>query len=132
MSVFRAHIAGGHLDFGSDFNLARFREWAKQHEGAWLKIEHEVPKRSRSQNSFYWVYLGVIERETGQDANDLHEYFKRALLPPVFKTIMGKEVKLPASTTELSKVAMGEYLEKICALTGVPLPDPQAAGYLPH
>jgi len=129
MTVFRANVLEGHLDFGSDFNLARFREWCREHEGAWLKIEHEPPKRSRSQNNYYWVYLQAIERETGNNANDLHEYFKRTLLPPVFKTVLGKEFKIPASTTELSKVEMGEYLDKIAALTEVPLPDPKAAGY---
>lgn len=53
-------------------------------------------------------------------------------LPPVFKTILGEEVRLPASTTELSKVALREYLDKITTMTGVPIPDPQEAGYLPH
>lgn len=130
MSVFRAHVREGHLDFGSDFNLARFREWCKQHEGAWLRITHEQPKRSRSQNSFYWVYLQAIEQETGNNASDLHEHFKRTLLPPVFKTVLGKEFKIPASTTDLTKVQFGEYLDKIAALTGVPVPDPQAAGFI--
>jgi hypothetical protein len=63
----------------------------------------------------------VIERETGQDTNDLHEYFKRTLLPPVFKTVMGKEFKIPASTKDLNKAAFGEYLDKIAAMTGMPV-----------
>jgi hypothetical protein len=70
--------------------------------------------------------------ETGDNADDLHEFFKRKLLPPVFKTIRGEEIKLPASTTDLSKSDFAEYLDRICALTNVPLPDPVAAGYLPH
>ena len=66
------------------------------------------------------------------NADDLHEWFKRHLLPPRFLKVRGEELKVPASTTDLDKVAFGEYLDKICALTGVPLPDPIAAGYLPH
>jgi hypothetical protein len=54
-------------------------------------------------------YLEVIARETGDNADDLHEFFKRKLLPLVFKTIRGEEIKLPASTTDLDKVAFGEY-----------------------
>ena len=73
----------------------------------------------------------MIEKETGNNAHDLHEYFKRTLLPPVFKTVLGKEFKVPASTTDLSKGDFTVYLDKIAALTNVPLPDPIAAGYLP-
>jgi hypothetical protein len=34
---------------------------------------------------------------------------------------MGKEIKLPASTTDLDKSSFGEYLDKICAMTNIPL-----------
>jgi len=106
--------------------------WAQDHDGARLIIEEEKPVRSLSQNSYYWVYLGVIADETGDNAEDLHEFFKRKLLPPVFKTIQGEEIKLPRSTTDLSKGEFTEYLDKICALTNIPLPDPKAAGYIPN
>jgi hypothetical protein len=94
---------------------------------------HEVrpsAKRSGQQNSFYWLYLGVIATETGDNADDLHEFFKRKLLPPQFITVRGEEIKIPASTTDLNKADFGEYMEKICALTGVPIPDPEAAGFI--
>jgi hypothetical protein len=132
MNLFRAIIREGQLDFGSQFNTLRFKEFLAQHEGKPVRIEHEVPVRSRSQNALYWVYLDAIEQETGNNASDLHEYFKRTLLPPRFVTVLGKELKLAASTKDLTKLQFGEYLDKIAALTGVPLPDPAAAGYLPH
>jgi len=94
-----------------------------------------MPKstRSSSQNAFYWVYLHIIETETGNNAKDLHEFLKRKLLPPKFLRIKGKEtyheIKVPASTTELTKLEMGEYLERICALVHVPIPDPAEAGF---
>ncbi len=50
----------------------------------------------------------------------------------MFEAIAAEKVKLPASTTELSKAASTEYLDKIAAMTGAPLLDPQAAGYLLH
>ena len=34
--------------------------------------------------------------------------------------------------TDLNKNDFSEYLDRIAAETGVPLPDPEAAGYLPH
>ena len=94
---------------------------------------HEVrlpPKRSDSQNRYLWFYYEIIAKETGENADDLHELFKRTLLPPVFKTVRGQELKLPRSTTELSKPEFNDFLDKIAALTGVPLPDPEAAGYI--
>jgi hypothetical protein len=97
--------------------------------GKKVKIEVIKPKRSDSQNAYYWLYLGVISQETGDDPNSLHEYFKRAFLPPRFITVMDKEVKIPASTTKLNKSDMAEYLMRIASETGVPLPDRELAGY---
>src|SRR5947209_12274567 len=125
--MFNAFVSNGHVVLP-----ARLQQWAREHEGARLVIEEEKHVRTHSQNAYYWVYLGVIARETGDNADDLHEFFKRKLLPPVLKTIQGEEIKLPRSTTELSKTDFGEYLDRICALTNIPLPDPEAAGYLPH
>jgi len=116
----------GGLNFGSSYNLSRFRQWCKENPGKELRIESVVHIRSNSQNRFYWLYLEVIERETGNVANDLHEYFKRVLLPPRFIKVLGKEVKIPASTTDLKKIEFGDYMEKINAMTGVEIPDAKA------
>ena len=119
----------GKQDFGSDFNEARFREELKKNEGKRYRIDKVENKRTLTQNSFYWFYLGIIERETGNTANDLHEYFKRIFLPPKYIKVLGKEIKIPSSTTDLKKLEFGEYMEKICAETNVPIPDPKEAGY---
>jgi hypothetical protein len=129
---FRCTVDKSGLVFPSMQAAARWNAWREDHEGAHIRIEEEKPTRSTSQNRYYWTYLDIIEKETGNNATDLHEFFKRKLLPPVFKNIMGEEMKLPASTTDLNKADFTMYLDKICALTGVPLPDPVAAGYLPN
>lgn len=132
MTVFLAKATEeGALDWGSEYNQIRLTETLKKTAGKTWRLELPEKKRSQSQNNYYWLYLGVIEYETGNNANDLHEYFKRIFLPPRYITVMGAELRIPRSTTELSKVEFGEFLEKICALTNVPLPDPIAAGYLP-
>ena len=127
--MFRAKIKDGNLDFGVA-QRAVFKDFLKVNEGRTLLIELEKKGRSLSQNGFYWVYLGVIARETGDNADDLHEFFKRKLLPPKFIKVRGEEVKIPASTTELNKADFGNYLEQICAMTQIPLPDIEAAGYI--
>jgi hypothetical protein len=59
----------------------------------------------------------------------LHEFFKRKLPPPRFVTIRGEEMQLPGSTTDLSKGEMVNFMDRICALTNIPIPDPAAAGF---
>lgn len=126
MVTFNAKIINGKMDFGSDYNEQRFQVFLNNNNGKELRLEIIESKRSKSQNSFYWLYLKAIERETGQDSKECHEYFRRSLLPPVYKTIFGKEIRLPNSTTHLTKLEFGEYLEKICAETGVPIPDAES------
>lgn len=120
----------GGMDFGSFHNISRFRQYCKEHIGKILRIEPQVTTRTMSQNKYYWLYLEVIERETGNNANDLHEYFKREFLPPKFIKIRinGKEVerKIPASTTELNKIEFGDYLDKISAETNIAIPDSES------
>lgn len=117
----------GGFDFGSEYNRIRLQVWLKDHVGQEIRITPVMAKRSGQQNNFYWLYLERIEFETGNNANDLHEYFKRVFLKPKFITVLGKEIKIPASTTELTKLEFGEYMEKICAETSVEIPD--AVGY---
>lgn len=106
-------------------NKKSWLEYLIANEGKSLVVEVELEKgiRSMNQNNLYWMYLGVIEKETGNLATDLHELFKRKFLPPIPKKILGVEFKIPASTTNLNKIEFGEYMDKICSLTGVPIPD---------
>ena len=88
-----------------------------------ISIVVEKGKRTTLQNNFYWLYLGIIAHETGDDQNSLHEYFKRKYLPPQFITALGKTIKIPASTTDLDKHDFSNYLERISAETGIPVPE---------
>lgn len=88
-----------------------------------VKIDRERSKRSLAQNNYYWNYLRIIANETGHTEDELHQLFKRVFLPPIFKVVLGQEIKIPRTTSELSKTEFGEYLDRICARTNVPLPD---------
>lgn len=89
-----------------------------------IEIKLEKAARTLDQNAFYWLYLGQIEKETGNLATDLHELFKRKFLPPIPKTIMGISLRIPSSTKNLSKQEFGEYLDKISAFTEIAIPTP--------
>lgn len=135
--TFLVKIVNGELDFGSEYNLARFHDFAKQNEGKYLRLEKPELKRSQQQNRFYWFYLGIISRETGNDEEELHEFFRAKFLPKKFAVIKGKtnahEVQIRMSTTKLTKAEFGEYLDKISSLTEIPIPVPTLLeGYLPR
>lgn len=132
--TFLAKIVDGNINFQSPFNEARFREFCKNNEGKIVRVELPKSFRSGQQNRYYWLYLGIISMETGNDEMSLHEFFKFSLLPKKTVIIKGKKkdhiLETTKSTTELSKLEMGDYLDKICAMTDVPLPDPILAGYV--
>ena len=94
-----------------------------------LSIEEQKSSRSLKQNAYYWAFLDLIESGTGNLASDIHEIAKRKFLPPRFVSIKGQEYKLPASTTDLDKKDFGDYLDKISAWSGVPLPNPDEYKY---
>ncbi len=114
------------MDFGSPYNEARLKDFLKANEGKKFRIAKQVSTRTLSQNKLYWLYLEQIELETGNNGNDLHELFKRTLLKPKFITVLGQEIKIPMSTTELNKMEFIDYLDKIAATTNVPIPDTEA------
>lgn len=136
MSVFIAEIKNEKLKFGSDFNRSRFVQFLKENDGKKVRIEKIQPKRGLSLNSRYWAYLNDIERETGNNAEYLHEICKRKFLSPKWAmiTINGKEVemKIPSSTTDLTSSEFIDYMDKIVAWTNIPQKTREELGYLPN
>lgn len=119
---FNGEVKNGKLQiYGQD----RFDVWLNSLENKKVVVivERLRSKRSTSQNNLYWKYLELISAEYGDDMNSLHEYFKRKFLPPTIKTILKKTIKLPSSTTQLNKMEFGQYLDRICAETSVPIPS---------
>lgn len=129
--IFAATVIKGKLDLATPEKFKKFITGMKDGERLELTVEKRKLRRTNSQNAYYWAYLKIIADETGDDENSLHEYFKRAFLSPKFVFVLGKEVRLPRETKCLSKIEFGEYLDRICAETNVPLPDPSALGYIP-
>lgn len=128
--IFQGMIEGGKFVFATPEKWKRFL-MAFDGKKMTVDINEFKNRRSLSQNKYYHKYLSIIEDKTGNNADDLHEIAKRKFLPPRFvKSLGGKEIRLPGSTTGLSKTEFSEYLDKICAWSGVPLPNPEDAGYI--
>ena len=100
-----------------------------------VQIEPVKKKRSLSQNALMWAWLNkvadIIHNETGQDADDVHEFFKAKFLPGKTVEING-EAMTYRTTTKLTVSEMTEYMNKIYAFTtselGLLLPLPEELG----
>lgn len=113
----------------TDWQRQDFSEYAKRNPKTKYRLEAIISTRSNLQNNLYWVFLHKIERETGNNADDLHEWAKRKFLKPRFIKIKGQEMKIAGSTTELNKQDFADYLDKISAECEVAIPDPTEVGY---
>ena len=95
-------------------------------QGMWVEI-NDKPKRSQLQHRLYWEWLRIIHRETQNDLDALHEYFKAKYLGlGDLQETFGAMIEVPVSTTSLSVAEFAEYLNKIEAFCltelGISLP----------
>lgn len=99
-------------------------------ENVWeIKITKKHFKRSVSQNNLYWLWLSCLEKETGNDRNDLHEFFKAKFLGFEEIKVFDHVITRVVSTTEKDTLQFKEYLDKIQMFAsmelGIQLPDPE-------
>lgn len=100
-----------------------------------VTVEPEKKRRTKSQNALYWMWLGdavkQVASSTGNDADDVHEFFKRQFLTPRVTTIAGEDVQR-WTTTKLTTQEMSEFIERvynwITAELGILLPLPEELG----
>jgi len=98
-------------------------------ERPWI-VEVRRPKRKRSlsQNGLYWMWLGVISDETGNDPDVLHEFFKLKYLETIVDTV-GNYGFTYRTTTKLEPDKMAAYLNAVEAFAaselGIMLPQPE-------
>ncbi len=86
--------------------------------------------RSLAQNSLYWLYMGLISRETGETPERLHKFFKSEFLPIIQYQIFGKVRADLASSSNLDVNEFTEYLNKIEHLTEIQIPNVWVSEYL--
>jgi len=94
-----------------------------------VEITEKKVIRSIPQNRLYWLWLTCIAYETGNNRDDLHEFFKRKFLTPETVEIFGvKQDRF--STRELNKEQFKYYLDHIQRFAAteliISLPDPES------
>lgn len=101
-----------------------------------VTIERKKKRRTLSQNALMWKWLNEvaqqIQKETGQDADDVHEFFKARFLPKRIVEIGDETETLIGSTKKLTTAEMSEYMNRIHAWAaselGIYLPVPEDLG----
>ncbi len=118
MSKFIARLKEGGLDFGSTFNAARFRQFAKDHVGLAVHIEPMTPE-SKKQRGFYhgavcamFAYFHEgLDHRSWRDIEKVHEWLKLEHNGE-FMVMNGKSHLIPKSTA--GQLNRG-YLERCIA-----------------
>ena len=124
--TFKAQIKDGKILFDRrdlfDLYIASLTGKVKVSVKRVRKVRSTGKDGGRNMNGYYWLYLTLLEKETGNEANDLHDFLKKTFLKPRIKTLFGKEVELAPTTTEITSGEMWNYMLKIEELSGVPIP----------
>jgi len=135
INSFIVEIEQGKVKFKSEHHKELFARYVMQFpDGKYnLEINKRTEGRSQQQNRYYWLYLGIVSRESGHTTEELHQLFRGMFLSKGIKEVMGKPVRVTKSTTELSKNDFCEYLAEIYTYTEIPLPDTsEFLGYSYH
>lgn len=92
-----------------------------------LTIKKVVKQRSFPQNRLMWLWFTCIEKETGTDKNDVHDYYcslflqRRTSINNIDRVVSG-------GTSKLSTIQFKNFLDKIQADAasefGIRLPNP--------
>ncbi len=92
-----------------------------------LSIKKEVKKRTVDQNALMWLWFTCIERETGTDKNDIHDYYCMLYLRRT-APINGEDRVIISGTSKLNTAQFTDFLNKVQADAatefGIKLPAP--------
>lgn len=106
-------------------NLHPDKEWV-------VEISEKKNKRTNPQNALYWKWLSILGDHFGYSKEEMHEEFASRFLGMIErKTMSGKEIREPRSTTSLSKKDFSEYMDMIMAFAlseNLTLPQPEHYG----
>lgn len=80
-----------------------------------ITIVQHRERRSPEQNALLWAIYSEIGKETGNEAEDIHEAMKFRFLPPVQIEIGGEYIPVPPSSRKLDTKEFSEFVERVQA-----------------
>ena len=94
-----------------------------------ITIARHRKNRSLNQNSLLWKWYGEIAQDTGNTADDIHEFCKQKFLAPAFIELNGETKEIRRTTTKLNTKEMSEFMNQVEAWAaselGIALPRPE-------
>lgn len=83
-----------------------------------ITVEKYKSKRSLASNRFYWKIIDLINKETGNDKDEIHTFFKKKFLPKEFTDYETGDIYMSYnSTAKLNTKEMSEYLDNVIRFT---------------
>lgn len=112
--------------FKRELAISRFKKLLDSN--ATIMLKELKGKRSISANALYWLWLTCIEKETGNEKEELHEYFKLKYLGTESVELFGETIIKTRTTSTKDTTEFSMYMNKIKDFTlvnlGIELPDP--------
>ena len=92
-----------------------------------VSIKRKVEPRTLSQNALMWLRFSCIEKETGTDKLDIHDFYCRKFLIRQI-CVSGHAISVVGSTSKLNTIQMKNFMDKVqadaAAEFGINLPLP--------
>ncbi len=80
-----------------------------------VEVKRYRKNRTLGQNALFHKWLSMIAEETGNDKDDIKEYYREKFIPKTTRTIAGEVVLVNRSTSSLNTAEMAALMEKIHA-----------------
>jgi len=90
-----------------------------------MVVTAKRPKRSASQNNFFFVYLDLISLSCGHSIEELHKWVNGYILGQGITEVFGQKVRMVGSTSDLNISEFCEMMNRIFEETDIPIPDPE-------
>ena len=79
-----------------------------------ISIKRKVEPRTLSQNALMWLWFSCIEKETGTDKLDIHDFYCRKFLIRQI-CVSGHAISVVGSTSKLNTIQMKNFMDKVQA-----------------
>lgn len=123
MTAERTFIVGGEGDRRAAMK-AIYEMRIDQSHPMEISVGPHKKKRSLSQNALMWKWINevvdIVCSDTGNDADQIHDWFKQKFLSPTMVELGGEVVEY-RTTTNLTTEQMSEYMNRIHAFVTLDL-----------
>jgi len=94
----------------------------------WIKIEHIPESKTMNQLRYIWLVFTIVADDTGNEPQDIYEYYLDRF--PIYKeiTILDEEKKIRISLSQFSIEQASYFIDKVvidARQEGHVIPDPQ-------